>query len=152
MDDPTTSPAEPREIGVPEIMVAGALGSSMVPATTASSFAACSILWPATVGSGGLDEESAVAKVDAPTTKPLCPRLTGVPEIVTPGLPVDIVVPAMTILPCVSAWTCWPPINGGIGAGNEAGSAIVDVPTTKPLSPREHILHRSHPQNQTTLT
>jgi len=99
VDEPITRPAESRDTGVPDIVIAAAPGSSVVPAIVMPPFASSWICWPPSIGSIGVGDEDGTAYVDDSMTRPSDPSDIEVPEIVRPGAPGNNVVLATMIPP-----------------------------------------------------
>jgi len=133
VEDPTTSPLVPSDRTVPAIVIGGAFGVRVVPAIF-TPFDRTVTDWPAAVMTG-TGVRPGRGTVDVPTTRPLFPREIGVPEIVMGGALGVKVVPAIatpfgrTVAGCPAAVMT--------GAGVSVGRGTVDVPTTRPLFPRE---------------
>jgi len=133
VDVPTTRPLFPREIEVPEIVIAGAFGVRVIPAI-ATPFGRMVAGCPAAVITGAV-VGAGRGIVDVPTTRPLFPREIGVPEIVMAGAFGVRVVPAIATPFGRIVAGC--PAAVMTGAGVRAGRGTIDVPTTRPLFPRE---------------
>lgn len=132
-------PLGPSETGVPKIIAPALPGDIVVPATTTLPLGATWTAWPPTSGKVEADAAVGTTNVDVPIIKPSAPSETAVPATVAADPPCDSVVPPTITSPCGSTWTCWPPIDGKVGAmaGVEDRIANVDVPMTKPLPPSE---------------
>lgn len=90
---PTTRPADPSEIGVPDMVIGGAPGIRVVLSTT-NPFpdGAGVIICPATVAIG-VATGAGKGTVLLPTTSPREPNETGVPDMVIAALPGATVIP-----------------------------------------------------------
>lgn len=126
---PTTSPEGARDIWVPDIVIAEPPWVRAVPATEYTEGAEPAGGLLVTVGCG--DRGTTLV----PTTRPDAPKEIGIPEIVIPEPPEDMVVPASDSmegldggLPSTSAGT-----EGILGLG----IATVLAPITRPDGPRD---------------
>ena len=93
MEVPTTRALLARDMGVPAMVMAGAPGVRVVPAT-ATPEGRMVASWPAAVMTWGEAEEGKFI-VEVPATRPLEPREMGVPAMVMAGALGVSVVPAM---------------------------------------------------------
>ena len=126
MLEPTTSPDEPREIGVPEIVIAGPFLETLVLAmekTSGTRFESSSTDSVAKAENGD---------VLVPITSPDGPRETGVPVIVMGGPFFETVLPAMD-----NTSGAAPVGTGSLSAGRREGRIKVVEPTARPTEPRE---------------
>lgn len=80
--------------GVPEIVTPGPPAEIFVPATKKAVGLAVKV-WPPTVKTDGEASLDSILVLVPMTKFPEGPKLTNVPEIVTPGPPADSVVPAI---------------------------------------------------------
>ena len=130
---PITSPEGPSEMAVPEIVMAGPPGKTEVPATLNPVGLAVKT-WPPTVKTALVDDGRDIVLV--PMTRPEGPSKTGVPEMVMPGPPFTIVVPAMEMAVGLAV-KVWPP-TVKTGEPDDEGKVNVSVPITRlPEEPRE---------------
>jgi len=90
VDVPTTRPELPNTTGVPDIVIAGAPGKSVLPEMTTPLGTAVKVC-PATVRAEGLPASVGRAIVEVPIARPELPRETVAPGMIIAGAPELIV-------------------------------------------------------------
>lgn len=130
---PTTSPAEPRLIPVPEMVIRAPPACKIVPATATPVGLAVKV-WPPTTKVAEGAFALGIVAVELPTMMFEGPTEIIVPEIVIAGPPTGTVLPDM-ITPPGTAVKVWPATVKAEELGVSVGMAIVDVPTTRPELP-----------------
>ncbi len=130
---PIITPEGPKDIGVPEIVAAGAPSVSVVPPIAIAAPLAVKV-WPPRTK---VDEGPWVGRgmVELPSTRPEGPRDMTVPDIVMAGAPCDIVCPAISTLLAKGVMT-WPAM-AKTAREAENGMDIVLDPIKRPVEPRE---------------
>lgn len=130
---PTTSPAEPRLIPVPEMVIRAPPACKIVPATATPVGLAVKV-WPPTTKVAEGAFALGIVAVELPTMMFEGPTEIIVPEIVIAGPPTGTVLPDM-ITPPGTAVKVWPATVKAEELGVSVGMAIVDVPTMRPELP-----------------
>lgn len=98
VDVPTTRPELPNTIGVPDMVIAGPPGESVLPENTTPLGTAVKVC-PAIVRAEELPASVGRATIDVPTTRPESPSETVAPGMVTAGAPDWTVCPATSTAP-----------------------------------------------------
>ena len=122
---PTTKlPDGPKLTGVPEIVTPGPPAEMVVPPIEKAVGFGVKTCPPTVKGVADAPEDNTVVLLPI-TRDPDGPKLTGVPEIVTPGPPADNVVPAIEKAVGFGVKTCPPAVS-------ILGAAVVKTPIAEP--------------------